>query len=383
MKEKLKIAVVTKQMVIGGTEKALLSMLKQFDFQAYELDLYLQELGGELFEEVPGWVNIIKMPTYSDISKAMALHHPFRFIDGVVKRFGMNENEPFYMQCERSCHCMPLVEKQYDVAIAYHAPDAVPFFYVIHNLRANHKIMWLHFDIEQTNAVNSLAEDYFSKYDKIFAVSEQSKAAFDRNYPEQASKSEVFYNLVDVEEIYRKAAIAPSFSDNFSGIRILSLGRLVEQKGYDCFLPVVKRLLNEGYSIKFYICGDGESRTSLERQRFELGLDNDVVFLGMQLNPYGFLRDCDIYVQPSRNEGFCTTSNEARMFKKPVVVTNVCGMREQFEDHVTGTIVPRTEEDLYLGVKELLDNRELCIRYSDNLSKLVLNQKIDLERILR
>ena len=49
----IKVAIVTKKMVIGGTEKALIPMLKQFDPQEYEVDLYLQEPGGALYEELP------------------------------------------------------------------------------------------------------------------------------------------------------------------------------------------------------------------------------------------------------------------------------------------------------------------------------------------
>lgn len=93
------------------------------------------------------------------------------------------------------------------------------------------------------------------------------------------------------------------------------------------------------------------------------------------------MKDCDIYVQPSRFEAFCTTTNEARIFCKPVVVTDVCGMREQFEDHVNGTIVSLEEDALYDGVKELLDDRKLRETYSDNLASLKLDRKIDLKKL--
>jgi glycosyltransferase involved in cell wall biosynthesis len=377
----IKVAIVTKKMVIGGTEKALIPMLKQFDPQEYEVDLYLQELGGALYEELPEWVHAYKMPAFGEMSLKEKIRHPLRLGDAILKRASMNEDEPYYKQCERACHCMPMVEKEYDIAIAYHAPDAVPFFYVIHNLKARQKIMWLHFDIEQTNAVNALAKKYFSRYDKIFAVSNQAKETFERNYPEMADKSEVFYNLVDTEGIIRQSECAPSYQDGFSGIRILSIGRLTEPKGYDLFLPVLRRLLDEGYDLRFYICGDGEKRQELEGQIRQLQLDGRVLLLGMQSNPYGFLKDCDIYVQPSRFEAFCTTTNEARIFCKPVVVTDVCGMREQFEDHVNGTIVSLEEDALYDGVKELLDDRKLRETYSDNLASLKLDRKIDLKKL--
>lgn len=379
----IKVAIITKQMVIGGTEKALLPMLKQFNPEKYEVDLYLQELGGALFDEIPEWINPIKMPTYSDLSKKEYFKHPIHFAKSVFARFRLSEKNPFYIQCEHTCSCMPIVEKEYDYVISYHAPDAVPFFYAVKNIKAKKRIMWLHFDVEKTNAVNSLAKKYFEKYDRIFSVCQHAKDMFDKNYPELADRSFVFYNLVDVESILNKIKDAPTFNDRFDGKRLLSLGRLDDQKGYDIFLPVVKKLVDENYKIKFYICGNGNRMEALKNQAKDLGIEGNIELFGMLSNPYRYLKDCDIYVQPSRFEGFCTTTNEARMFFKPVVVTDVCGMREQFNDHENGSITGVDSDSLYVAVKELLDNDNLCKKYSDNLEKLNLNQKIDIETIFK
>lgn len=56
-------------------------------------------------------------------------------------------------------------------------------------------------------------------------------------------------------------------------------------------------------------------------------------------NPYGYLKNCDIYVQTSRFEGYCTTTNEAKDLRKPVITTNVSGANEQFENNKSGLIV--------------------------------------------
>lgn len=378
----IKVAIVTKKMVIGGTEKALLPMLKQFDSEKFVVDLYLQELGGALYDEIPSYVNVIKMPIFSELTLFNKFRQPFYFFKAILNRLQINSDPEYYLQCERACKCMPRVKKEYDIAISYHAPDAVPFFYVINNLYAKKKIMWLHFDVEKTNAVNDTAKKYFSCYDKIFAVSEQSKNTFDRNYPEMAGKTEVFYNLVDTESIRKKATLGPTYNDVFSGIRILSIGRLDEQKGYDLLVPVIKKLLDENYDIKCYICGDGNQYSNLKRLIIEKKVENNFLLLGMQSNPYGYLKDCDVYVQPSRNEGYCTTTNEARMFYKPILVTDVCGMREQITDHVNGTIVDLNTAAIYKGLKELLDHPELRKAYSEQLQELDLNRTIDIERLL-
>ena len=62
--------------------------------------------------------------------------------------------------------------------------------------------------------------------------------------------------------------------------------------------------------------------------------------MGNQSNPYPYMAGCDIYVQPSRYEAYCTTTLEAQALEKPIVVTDVCGMREQFTDGVDGILMP-------------------------------------------
>ena len=46
-----------------------------------------------------------------------------------------------------------------------------------------------------------------------------------------------------------------------------------------------------------------------------MNLNNNIILLGNKNNPYPFFKDCDIYVQPSRHEGYCITLAEARIFK--------------------------------------------------------------------
>ena len=70
------------------------------------------------------------------------------------------------------------------------------------------------------------------------------------------------------------------------------------------------------------------------------------------------------------------------MFYKPILVTDVCGMREQITDHVNGTIVDLNTAAIYKGLKELLDHPELRKAYSEQLQELDLNRTIDIERLL-
>jgi glycosyltransferase involved in cell wall biosynthesis len=89
--------------------------------------------------------------------------------------------------------------------------------------------------------------------------------------------------------------------------------------------------------------------------------------LGSKINPYCFVKDCDIYVQTSFHEGYCLTVHEAKIFNKPVVVTNFPNATNLIKDNQDGLIVNSTKQAIYEGVKSLLTNEELRILFQRNL----------------
>ena len=93
-------------------------------------------------------------------------------------------------------------------------------------------------------------------------------------------------------------------------------------------------------------------------------LERVFILLGNQVNPYGYLSTCDLYVQPSRYEGYCTATAEAKILGKPVITTEVSGAREQFCNNETGWIVPISVEALSDQISWCLDHRKDMERIS-------------------
>ena len=93
------------------------------------------------------------------------------------------------------------------------------------------------------------------------------------------------------------------------------------------------------------------------------------------------MADCDIYVQPSRFEGYCTTINEARILGCPIVATDVFGVDEQLSNLKTGMIVPVGEEGVYQGVRKLLDEPGVCESFRKNLSVLRVDTVSELNKL--
>lgn len=374
------IAIVTRKMITGGVERALIAMLKQFDFSEVQIDLYLESLGGELFSEIPDEVNCIQIPI---VRGRNAVKHPVAAARKLLTKAKLRaKHYPYIEQCYLYSRMLLPVMKKYDIAIAYHAPNTIPVFYVINSIRAEKKILWLHGDLD-TNAGNSeLAIRFHSRYDKIYAVSRYSRDSFVKRHPQKADAAEVFYNYVDVDAIREKAIIGPTYSDNFSGKRILSIGRLDPQKGFDMAITACKNLIERGYCIRWYICGEGQERRRLEQMIAESHLEDVFFLLGNQSNPYRFLRDCDLYVQPSRYEGYCTTTNEARILGKPVITTAVSGADEQFEDGATGWIVPIDAKALEEQIAYCLDCPEQVALVRGQLGSIRIQSSEEISRIL-
>ena len=374
-----RIVIISHHMITGGVERALISMLKKFDYSQVEIDLYLEHLGGKLFDEIPKEVKCYKIPT---VGGKDIFRHPLK----VLKKFFIlrkmsKKKLPFIEQCYFTSKMLLPLKKEYDVAISYHAPNTVPVFYTIDGIKAGKKILWLHGDMETNGGNTPVLMKYHEMYDKVYAVGKGALDSFVGVHPDMKEKTEIFHNFVDIESILVKSQNGASFDDGFQGTRLLSIGRLDPQKGFDIAIESCKMLVEKGYDFRWYICGEGNQREELENLISEYKLENHFILLGNQSNPYTFLKDCNLYVQPSRFEGYCTTTNEARMLNKPVVTTDVSGAREQFQDCVTGWIVPIDATAIAERIAFCLDNpkavREICDRMkniefqsADNINRI-------------
>ena len=318
---KKQIAIVTRQFITGGVERALVALLKQFDYHKVSVDVYVQELGGDLFGEIPEEVHVIQMPPI-DLKRMDA--YPFLWLRRIVFRLRLCAKETFTKQCFLSSKLYMPQKKKYDIAIAYHAPNTMPVYYTIDNIIAENKILWLHGDLKTNDGTNRYVYSYHQKYDRVYAVSQDVKDSFVKLHPEKQNSVELFYNYVDVNKVRELSLTGPTFPLP-SDFNILTIGRLCRQKGIDLAIEAFSRIDTRGREIKWYVCGGGEDMGKLKQMIQDYGLEDRFILLGNQLNPYRYLRDCDLYVQPSRFEGYCTTTNEARILGKAVITTDVSG----------------------------------------------------------
>ena len=181
---------------------------------------------------------------------------------------------------------------------------------------------------------------------EIIANSEETKRTVLQNNPTlfDPRKIHVFYNGIDLKE-YDSRPFELLYTRQGDEVIIGNAGRLVYQKGQDMLLDAAAILDAHGVNFKLLIAGDGKLRQELEYQAAKLGIAHRVVFLGFVENIKSFMESIDIFVLPSRWEGFGYVLAEAMASRKPIVAFNVSSNPELVEEGVTGTLVPMAREN--------------------------------------
>ena len=198
------------------------------------------------------------------------------------------------------------------------------------------------------------------------------------------NKTITIHNFYDFDLINSKAdECLEEQLKNGNEILIVSTGRISKEKGFDRVPDVAKKLVDEGYRICWYIAGDGALYEDIKSDVKAKGLDEYVRMVGYQENPYPYVKQCDIYVQPSYTEGFCTSTMEAKILKRPVVTTDVPGMNEQFTNGVDGLIVESSVDGIYNGIKRLIDDKQLYDSITQNLQSQKLSNDEEVQKALK
>jgi glycosyltransferase involved in cell wall biosynthesis len=165
--------------------------------------------------------------------------------------------------------------------------------------------------------------------------------------------------------------------------RIIAVGRLDDQKGFDRLLGAFERVARRHAGWTLQIWGDGPARHRLLGMRSELGLETRVEFAGTTTDIYGALREADLFVLPSRFEGFPNVLCEAMAAGLPVVACDCpYGPREIVRDGVDGVLVkPDDIERLADAVSRLIENEAERQRLAARAPEVV--HRFGLERVLR
>lgn len=341
---KKKILFVVNNLYGGGAEKIFQTLLKNLSSDKYDITVY----------------SVIQCKIdHKYYPQNIEYKYIFGDIDGstgqISKIFIKIKNKIrlcLYEKCKPEFFYKRFIKEKYDVEVAFIEGYATKIISGSNNKNSK-KVAWIHIDLMENPwtkvAYNSLEEEKkcYQKYDNILGVSEEVVKAF-KERMNIKDKVSVQYNPVDDVEINQKAEIEnieyPSNIKNF-----VTIGRLVDQKGYDRLLHVVNEL-KDRFKFCIRILGEGSDRGRLEDYINKNHLENHVELLGFQNNPYPYIKAADAFICSSRSEGFSTVATEALILQKPIFTTDCAGMKELFGGYSCGIICDNSED----GIKSML-----------------------------
>ena len=390
MSDKKKILFINYSLHSGGIEKSLVTILSLFDYQTYDVDLQLFANDGMFLDRVPSKVNLLpplfpsdyKLNIRQAFPTLLRTGHPMIAVCRLMVTFAglkgtMGERLVRMWNVER--RFIRSSKKEYDTVIAF--MEGQPIYYAVTKVKSKNKIGFIHGDYAAMGLCKVFDYDFIRRLNALCTVSESCKTALDNTFPEFKDKFHVIYNIISSTFMKNMANEHADFEDEFSGLRVLTIARLSHQKGLDIALPAIAALKNEGLKFKWYIIGVGPEEENLRAMIDELGIQNEVKFLGERANPYPYLKACDIYLQPSRFEGKSIAVDEAMVMCRPILLTDFSTAADQITSGENGLIVPMTSEGVAEGMKDLLLNTERRTHFSAALAKCDYTNETEINKL--
>ncbi len=338
---KTQVLVTIHYMELGGAEMSLLGLLESLDYSKYEVDLFVYSHRGELLRHIPPQVHLLpEIPEYAQVERplrevvrdgyfriALARLWAKRRFRGYVRTHHPKDGAAVYSYIANElAPLLPSIrpEKEYDIAVSY----LMPHDYVLTKVRAKRKVAWIHTDYSQVEVDAALELPVWAGYDRIVSISPDVTRHFLDVFPSLKDKMVERPNVVPAAYIRSRTGemtpedVEEEMPRRPGRIILLSVGRFCYAKNYDNVPDICRRIRQDGVDACWYLVGFGETEVLVRERIAEAGMQEYVRLTGKKDNPYPYMLACDLYVQPSRYEGWPMTVLEARSLGKPVVLTD-------------------------------------------------------------
>lgn len=351
----------------GGAEKSLLSLLSLLDYDKYNVTLQMFRRGGMFEELLPPEVHVRKELDYTafcsqsmakqmlsfDLRRIAARVRTSLFLRSNAKKGSPLHDAQAYWKYSAAAYD-PLPER-YDVAIAW--GQGTPTHFVAEKVQAQKKFAWVNADYENVGHNKDFDCKYYAAFTGIICVSDKLCLTLQKVFPEYAAKMTTIYDINNPATIFTMAD-RPCSLANEGNLTLVTVGRLVPQKGYDIAAKAAWLLKERNVKFHWYVVGSGDS-APIEKDIAQYGISDCFTLLGAKANPYPYMKAADIYVQTSKFEGYCLTLAEARMLNTPCVTTNFDVVYAQMIDGDNGLVVEMNAEAVADGIIRLATDQEL------------------------
>ena len=362
---KKKLIFITEALWIGGIETALVNLLNRLDYNRFVVTCLVLRDSLDVADRITPQCRLIVSDRQHKVTfpKGYGCKRLYNIMEepqnaAKFRRFIWYALRVVFRAAEARCYAL-YVKKQlkgeyFDTAVIYSDRAAET---AVRAVSADRFLMFYHHGAMRREYHDAYG---YRKADKVIAVSPALAEKLRAYRSKYADKIISVNNIIDIDGVREKGLDIPTVKFSADSFNIVSCGRLSHAKGMDIAVDACAKLVADGFTgFHWYIVGGGPEESALREQIMRLGLEDCVSLLGMQSNPYPYIRCADLYVQPSRFEAFGLTIREAQVLTVPVLSTRTDGSAELISDGETGLLCESDADSIAAAIIRLYNAPKL------------------------
>ena len=386
---KRRLLIINQSFCVGGIQSSMVNMANELSCD-YDVDLFLYNPVGTMKERLNENVRVLDSTwrfeslamSWSEVIKTKDVKKmAFRFFATVWTKLVSNE-----LPIQLAIKHQPMLEG-YDLAISYrqeqHRKITTSGFCRVADqcVQAKRKVAWLHFDSDTIDLDSKYNNPFYHKMDKIVCVSRSLMTNFLRKHADFSGKVDYCYNIVPYDDIKSKSLLQQEVAYPENKFICFSACRLAEEKALVRAIHAISAVLKEHKDVVWYIAGDGPERQNIEEAIKENSLEEHVRLIGVQNNPYPYMRKANLVLNVSYHEAAPMVFFESKALGTPVFATRTSSAEELLCDQVDSFICENSEEGIRSAFARLMENRELVARAKTALQNCKTGNEESLRKI--
>lgn len=348
---KKKILFVNDEMTMGGVARILIGLLNKIDMDQYDVDVLILHPHGELMDELPRGVRLIKSHPFfnavdTNIGELVRSKQLIKIIHKLILVLLMKTGMivPVIKSIRKN-----LLQHKYDVEFS--AKEGFCTIFVSCG-DAKKKLNWVQVDYSVQNYSKNhmgLMIKALKNIDLNIACSEKVGKAYGEMF--KTNRIQVINNFIDTETVEQKLKETVDVT-KYPEFTFITVARFHPQKSVDRLIQAFAFVHKQNPNSRLVVIGDGEQKKMILDLIESNQIQDHVVLLGIKHNPYPYIKEADVFVLSSLYEGFPTIVVESLLSGTPVLATDVAGVKEQILRTEHGWIVENSQEALQ---KKMLD----------------------------
>lgn len=367
---KKNILFVLRDLRFGGIEKSLIEVLNILDYSKYNVELYLRSNDLALLTYLNKNVRL----TVNDTSQKESLYvKQLSFVSDALDKLGLKYYSKKTFEFYKRKYVDSIEKRQkkyfnyeYDVVVCYSQGYTARL--VSNIVNAKKRICFFHESTDQYHKINSKS---FSYFDSIYTVNSKVTDVLKQCYPNYSHKFRTGFNYLNFEEVKR---LSEDVVDLPAAKKTLcTVGRFSQEKGFDIAVNCARIVADRGLDFVWLFIGNGPEFDYVKKLINENDLQERIILLGFQNNPYKYMKMADLYVAPSRMEAYPMTLLESAVLSVPIVSTKTEG-GVNFSNNISEIkLCDIDEASLAEAVSDLLTNNDELERMTNEITNIDWN----------